>query len=117
MGKKNKLDVIIILFILLALFPIPSFAKIGNKIHENERQYGKELEKKQFSEQKKDFAGKIYYNFPLQGWQIIALYRDGKVISETIRPRGHMVKKDMISEREANAIADIGWSRKKENRR
>ena len=111
MGKEIKQ--ITSLFILLALFSNPSFAKIGNKVNENEKQYGKELERKQFSEKKKDFAGKIYYNFPLHGWQIVALYKDGKVISETVRPRGNKVKKDMIAEREANVIADIIYPRKK----
>ena len=117
MGKENKLnDVIIILILLLMLFVTltnPSFARIGNSIHENEKQYGKELERKQFSDKKKDFAGKIYYNFPLHGWQIVALYKDGKVISETVRPKGNKVKKDMITEREANVVADIIYPRKK----
>ncbi len=89
-----------------------AFAKLDNKINENERQYGKAINEKQFSDKKNDFAGKIYYNFPLHGWEIVALYRDGKVISEAVRPIGHKVKKEMISEREANVIADIIYPRK-----
>ena len=104
--------IIILIIILFFSVTTNAFAKIGNKIYENEKQYGKELERKQFSEKKKDFAGKIYYNFPLHGWQIVALYKDGEVISEAVRPNGNKVKKDMITEKEANVIADITYPRK-----
>ena len=104
-------DVIIIILIFL-MNTANAFAKIGNKVYEDEKQYGKELERKQFSENKKDFAGKIYYNFPQYSWQILALYRDGKAISETVRPRGNKIKKDILTEKEANVIADIIYPRK-----
>ena len=106
----NKLLVFILIIVLINSHQ--AFAKLDNKINENERQYGKSINETQFSDKKSDFAGKIYYDFPLHGWQIVALYRDGKVISETVRPRGFKVKKEILSEREANAIGDIVYPRK-----
>ncbi len=85
---------------------------LGNKVSENQKQYGKELISKQFSDNEKNFSGKKIYQFPLQGWQLEAIYRDGKSFSETARPRGNKVKKPMITEREANVIADIMYPRK-----
>ena len=107
-----------ILFLLLTytiLFILslqPSFSALENKVSENEKQYGKELISKQFSEGIKNFSGKKVYQFPLYGWQIEAIYRDGKVISESTRPKGKKVIKEMLSEREGNVIVDIMYPKK-----
>ena len=94
------------------LFSNCAFAELENKPNENERLYGKELSVKQFSDDKKKFTGKIVYEFPLLGWQIEALYVDGKSFSEAARPKGNKVKKTIITEKEASAIADILFPRK-----
>ena len=94
------------------LFIIPAYAAINNEVGENKKKYDQELVVKQFSDSKKDFAGKIKYLFSLHGWQVEVLYRNGKSISETARPRGNNVKKEMITEKEANVIADILYPRK-----
>ena len=94
------------------LYPNSVIAKLGNKVSENQRQYGKELITKQFSEGEKNFAGKKAYQFPLYGWQVEAIYKDGRAFSETARPKGNKVQKQMITEREANVIADILYPRR-----
>ena len=91
-------------------------ARLENKVSENQRQYGKELISKQFSDSNKDFSGKKTYQLSLYGWQIEAIYKDGKSFSESARPRGNKVKKEMITEREANVIADILYPRKERGR-
>ena len=97
---------------VLFLFGSNTQAKLGNKISENQRQYGRESSSKQFSESGRNFSGKKMYNLPLNGWQIESIYRDGKSFSETARPKGNKVKKYIISEREANIIADKLYPRK-----
>ena len=103
------------IFSLLLCFSISLLhaqARLGNKASDNQRQYGNELSSKQFSEANRNFSGKKAYQLPLYGWQVETIYRDGRVFSETARPRGNKVKKQIISEREANVIADMLYPRK-----
>ncbi len=108
----------LLLYVLVSLFlfACPAQARLGNSVKENQRQYGSELSSKQFSESNRNFSGKKTYNFPLYGWQVEAIYRDGKSFSEAARPRGDKVKKEMTSEKEANVIADILYPRKERGR-
>ena len=119
-GLKEKMKCNSSLFLCfsvsLLLFPSNAQAKLENRVNENQRQYGHELISKQFSENNKNFSGKKTYNFPSYGWQIEAIYRDGRSFSESARPRGDKVKKQIISEREANAIADMLYPRKERGR-
>jgi hypothetical protein len=85
----------------------PSYAALGNNISENQRQFGREVISKQFSDGWRDFSGKKVYELPLFGWQVEVLYRDGKSYSETARPKGNKVKKNLLAEQEANVIADV----------
>lgn len=103
-------------FISLILFGSNAHARLENKVNENQRQYGRELISKQFSENNKNFSGKKTYNIPLYGWQVEVLYRDGRSFSESARPQGNKVKKPMITEREANVIADMLYPRKERGR-
>src|SRR3989338_8874602 len=96
----------------LLLFESNTQARLENKITENQRQYGNELVSKQFSDNNRNFSGKKTYQFPLYGWQLEAIYRDGKSFSESARPRGNKVKKQIITEREANIISDILYPKK-----
>lgn len=112
MKYRNKVFFLLSVSCFLLLFPINALAKLGNKINDNQRQYGKELSSEQFSEKNKNFAGKKIYQLPQFGWQVETIYRDSKSFSETARPIGHKVKKEMISEGEANAIADMLYPRK-----
>ena len=109
------LQLIFVLCILL-ISQSNAQARLENKVNENQRQYGKEIISKQFSETEKNFAGKKVYQFPLYGWRVEAIYRDGRSFSETARPRGNKVKKQIITEREANAIADMLYPRKERGR-
>lgn len=109
---KKLLFLILCLLVSISLFPVNTQAKLGNKINDNQRQYGKELSSEQFSEKNKNFAGKKIYQLPQFGWQVEAIYRDSKSFSETARPIGNKVKKEMISEGEANVIADMLYPRK-----
>lgn len=101
------------LLILLSLILNPVLAKLGNKANENRRQFGEELKSNQFSEEERNFSGKKTYEFPLFGWQVEVIYRDGRSFSEAARPKGPKVKKYMLSEREANVISDILYPKKK----
>ena len=101
---------------LVILFQSTAQARLGNSVKENQRQYGNELSSKQFSESNRNFSGKKTYNFSLYGWQVEAIYRDGKSFSEAARPKGDKVKKEMISEKEANVIADMLYPRKERGR-
>ena len=103
---------VFVLFVLIVFAQVCANAKIDSKSSENQKQYGKELVTKQFSDDKKDFAGKKIYQCPYYGWQVEILYRDGKSISETARPKGDKVKKEIITESEANLIADLLYPRK-----
>ena len=105
-----------LIFSVLFLFHNDAQARLGNSVKENQRQYGSELVSKDFSENSRNFSGKKTYNLPLYGWQIEAIYRDGKSFSESARPRGNKVRKEMISEREANVIADMLYPRKERGR-
>jgi len=89
-----------------------SIAKLDNKVTENKKQFGVELFTKQYSEEERNFSGKKTYEFPLFGWQVEVIYKDGRSFSETSRPKGTKVKKYTISEREANVIADILYPKK-----
>ena len=111
-GNRFFLSLHPCILISLLLFGSPVYARLGNKVNENQKQYNKELVSKQFSEDEKNFSGKKIYQFPLQGWQVETIYRDGKSFSETARPRGNKVKKQMITEKEANVIADMLYPRK-----
>lgn len=95
------------LLFIAVLFPIGSFAKLGNTINDNRRQYGKELITKAYSEEDRHFSGRKVYPLWLFGWEVEAIFRDGKTFSETARPKGSKVKKKLITEREANVIADM----------
>src|SRR3989338_11253609 len=108
---KSYLNIFIVLFIIIFLSN-HAFAKLGNKVSENQRQYSKELITKQFSESEKNFAGKKAYQFSLYGWQVEAIYKDGRAFSETARPKGNKVTKQMITEKEASVIADMLYPRK-----
>lgn len=99
-----------LLFFLIAL--LPSFAVLGNSVNENERQFGREIASKQFSDGWRNFSGKKVYEFPLFGWQVEVLYKDGKSYSETARPKGNKVKKNLLAEKEANVIADTLYPKK-----
>ena len=99
-------------FVLFFLLSSAAFATLGNSVNENKRSFGNELITKQYSDEKDDFIGKKKYQFPYFGWQLEALYIDGKVISEAARPQGNKVVKKMITEKEANVIADVLYPRK-----
>jgi hypothetical protein len=103
---------ILILSLVTFIFPLCAASKLGNKVSENQKLYGKELVTKQFSEDKKDFSGKKTYDFPMHGWQLEVIYRDGESYSEVVRPKGNKIKKPMIAEKEANVIADVLYPRK-----
>lgn len=102
----------LLLCLLASLIFFPVYAKLGNKPNENQREYGTELVSKQFSDNNRNFSGKKIYQFPLYGWQLEAIYRDGKSFSESARPRGNKVKKQIITEREANVISDMLYPKK-----
>ena len=93
-------------------FFLPTNAAIGNKINENQKQYGKETDSIDFSEKSRTFAGKKTYKFPLYDWDVEVLYRDGFSYSESARPKRVFVNKKMISEKEANIIADLLYPKK-----
>lgn len=102
----------ILLVLLFALIFLPAKAKINNSPKDNENQFGKEFYSKQFSEGWAKFAGRKIYQLPLYGWQSEVLYKDGKSYSETARPKGKWVKKNIITEQEANVISDILFDKK-----
>ena len=103
-----------ICFLLLLLLSIYNcaLAKLGDKPSESQKQYGKELVTKDFSSGNRIFSGKKVYSFPLYGWQIEAIYREGMSFSESVRPKGNKVQKQIITEREANVIADLVYPKK-----
>ena len=102
----------IIVLILTMLLSNPAFAKLNNKVNENKKQFGEEIANKEYISPEDGFSGKKVYNFPLFGWQLEVIYRGGKSFSETARPKGNKVKKQMITEKEANVIADVLYPRK-----
>lgn len=101
-----------LLFLLTFLCMVPANAMLGNSINENTKQFGKELITKDFSGNNREFVGKKAYQFSLYGWQVEVIYKDGKSFSETARPKGNKISKEMISEKEANVIADMLFPRK-----
>ena len=101
-----------IILSLLIFLQGGAFAKLGNKVYENTWQYGKELNSKQFSKSSRHFAGKKVYQLPKYGWQIETIFVNGKAISEAARPKGSKVWKKIITEREANVIADMLYPKK-----
>ncbi|GEM_PF-3595561 len=96
-----------VIFIVLLFSPIQVFPSLRNSINENKRKYGKEIITKAFNNEEKKFSGKKIYQFPMLGWQVESIFRDGRVFSETARPKGSKVSKLLITEREANTIADV----------
>ena len=112
--EKNFICVLLLCFLLL--FQSNAQARLGNKVNENQRQYGSELVSKQFSDGDRKFSGKKTYKLPLYGWQVEAIYKDGRSFSEAARPRGNKFKQEMISEKEANVIADMLYPRKERGR-
>ena len=98
---------IVTALILIMFLATNAYAKLGNKLSENSRQYGLELISKQFSDSNKHFSGKKVYQLPMFGWRLEVLYSDGESFSETARPKGDKVTKKILSEKEANVIADI----------
>ncbi len=107
---------LVFLFILVMLCVGSVKAMLSNTVNENKKQFGNELDTKDFSGKNRDFCGKKSYPFSLYGWQVEAIYTDGKSFSETARPKGGKVTKEMISEKEANAIADILYPKKERGR-
>lgn len=103
---KLYLYLFTLLFVLTASF-CKANARLGNKINENHKQYGKEISSVTYSETNKNFSGKKVYHFPAYGWQVEVLYRDGRSYSEVVRPKSNKLSKQILSEREANSIADI----------
>jgi hypothetical protein len=106
--KKKFVKVI---FITLLLYPTQAISSLRNNVNENKRKYGKEITTKAFNEEERKFSGKKIYQFPMLGWQVESIFRDGRVFSETARPKGQKVKKLLITEREANTIADVLFPR------
>lgn len=100
-----------ILILSIFLFQFPVNAKIGNKLADNQKQYGKELSSKSFSDDKKNYAGRAIYQFPLYGWQVETLYKDNLSFSETVRPKGSKVSKNLLTEYEAASIAALAYPR------
>lgn len=104
-----------VFFTIVALFFFftnHSYAKLGNNINENLRQFGKEIITKAYTKEDKNFSGKKAYLLPYFGWQIEAIFKDGRSFSEAARPRGNKVKKQLITEKEANVIADVLFPKK-----
>ena len=104
--------IFIFLLTLILLLSSGALAKLGNRPGENERQYGDEIVSKQFSDDKRDFTGKKVYALPFFGWQLEIIYTNGRSFSETARPKGNKVKKSILTEKEANTIADFLFPRK-----
>ncbi len=106
-----KLGTLLFLFIV-SLFTSPVHASLNNDVNANKKQFGGEISSKEYSDGKRNFIGKKVYQSSFFGWQVEAIYKDGKSFSETARPKGNRVKKNMITEQEANVIADILYPRK-----
>ena len=104
-----KLGTLLFLFIL---FTPLVHASLGNDVNANKKRFGGEISSKEYSDEKRNFIGKKGYQLSLFGWQVEAIYKDGKSFSETARPKGNRVKKNMITEQEANVIADTLYPRK-----
>ena len=105
------LCIVLLAYILIAI-SLPSQAALNNDLNQNKKQFGGELSSHQYSDDKKSFIGKKTYQLSLFGWQVEAIYKDGKSFSETARPKGNKVKKNMITEQEANVIADMLYPKK-----
>lgn len=110
--ENSEVRLFIYLLFMIFIFPACVCAKLGNSISENRRQYGKELITKTYVEEDRHFAGKKVYPFWLFGWEVEAIFRDGKTFSESARPKGSRVKKKLITESEANVIADMLFPKK-----
>lgn len=103
----------VISLVVILLLPSNALASLGVRVNENGWQYGKELTTKQFSKDDgRKFSGKKIYQFPRYGWQVEALYKDGRSYSEVARPKGDKVTKNIISIAEANVIADMLYPKK-----
>ena len=99
-------------FLIFTFSPCAT-AKLTNNVHENKRQYGSEVITKYFSEEEgRSFTGKKVYQLPFFGWQVEVLYTNGMSFSEAARPKGNKVNKQLITEKEANAIADFLFPKK-----
>ena len=97
---------------VICTLPLDVKAKLTNSLHENKRQYGSEIITKSFSDEKRNFTGKKVYELPLFGWQVEVLYTNGKSFSEAARPKGNKIKRQLITEKEANTIADFLFPKK-----
>ncbi len=104
--KKNMHEKVFSLLLCLSasllLFQAAAQARLENKVSENQRQYGSELDSKQFSDSNRNFSGKKTYKLSLYGWQVEAIYRDGKSFSETARPRGNKFKNEDANDEKLN---------------
>ena len=108
----GSLSLLAMTLVSLAFMPFTS-AKLTNNVHENKRQYGSEVITKYFSEEEgRSFTGKKVYQLPFFGWQVEVLYTNGMSFSEAARPKGNKVNKQLITEKEANAIADFLFPKK-----
>ncbi len=108
----QQIGISLLIIIIITLIPLQVFATLDNDINQNKKQFGNELSSRQYSDDKKSFIGKKIYQLPLFGWQVEAIYKDGKSFSETARPKGNRVKKNMITEQEANVISDMLYPKK-----
>lgn len=106
------MKIIKLMTLVSLLFIPPAIAKLDNKVNENQKQFGYEIKSKQFSDEGKNFSGKKVYHFPLFGWMLDVIYRDGRSFSESARPKGDKVKKYLITEKEANIVADVLYPKK-----
>lgn len=104
----------ITILLLLFSYAIPSSnAKLKNTVKENKKQYGRGHDVEEYSKERGSFTGKIKYKLPyLDGWDVEAIYTRGKAYSETARPIENKAKKTIITEKEANVIADILYPKK-----
>lgn len=112
---KTPSNLIKLFFYVLALtlqLQYNASALISNSVKENEKEFGDHLSSIQYSEDSSRFSGKRVYNLPFFGWNVEVLYVDGKSISEVARPRGGKVKKQILTEQEANVIADMLFKKK-----
>lgn len=113
--KKRELTIKVYglaFFLCLLASLLPVSASLSNKPHENQKQFSKEISSNQYTSDNRNFSGKKVYHLGLYGWQVEAIYVNGKSISETARPKGDNLKKTLITEKEANVIADMLYPKK-----
>lgn len=111
-GQKKKVSVFFAFVIFFLFSQSCLFAKLGNNTSENRKQFGNEIITETFTEGEKNFSGKKTYQLAYFGWQLEAIYKDGESFSEVARPKGNRVTKQLITENEANVIADVLFPKK-----